>query len=109
MEKIVKKTFALAFGLLTSLAAHATTDLDRTVASIGVQGQTAYVSLSPAPSAACLYGLVYITDISTASGKALYATLLTSYTMGKSLGRIDYSQNVSGAPATQCVISLIQL
>lgn len=102
----MKKLIALAVSLLISFSASATTDRNETITSIGVQGQTAYLILSPAPSlTSCAYGLVYLDDLSTPAGKALYSTLLTAYSQGKALQRVDYAPSASGA----CVISLIEV
>ena len=101
----MKKLIILAVSLLLSFSASATTDTARTIISIGAQGQSAYLSLSPAPTGTCLYGNIYLDDLSTASGKALYSTLLTAYSLGKVLERVDYAPNAGGA----CVISLIQV
>jgi len=103
----MKKLITLAVSMLISFSASAlTTDTARTITSIGAQGQSAYLILTPAPSlASCAYGLVYLDDLSTAAGKALYSTLLTAYSQGKALERVDYAPNGAGV----CVISLIQV
>lgn len=106
----MKKLITLAVSLLISFSANATSDLNRSITSIGVQGVMAYLVLNPAPTnASCAYGLVYLngsSDLSTSSGKALYATLLSAYSQGKVLERVDYAPD---ATVGMCVISLIQV
>lgn len=101
----MKKLTLFVLCLLASFSANAATDYNRAITSIGAQNTIAYINLTPAPSTTCLYNLVYISDTSTSSGKALYATLLTAYAQGKPLQRVDYAVQPSG----QCWISLIQV
>lgn len=100
---------ALAVSLLISFSANATIDTNRAITSIGAQGsstvQLAYLVLTPAPSLASCGGFIYLDDLSTAAGKALYSTLLTAYSLGKALERVDYAPNAGGT----CVISAIQV
>ena len=103
-EQIMKKILALVLFLLASFSANAVTELNRAFTSVGVQGPLVYVVLNPAPTS-CLYGLVYIWDLSTAQGKAMLVTLLTAQVRQVPLQRIDYAQDTSGI----CIVSLIQI
>ena len=109
----MKKLITAAITLLVAFSAStvfAATDLNKTIVKIGTQSGLAYISLSPAltigPSGTCLYNLVYVADLSTASGKAMYATLLSAYSQGKPLSRVDYSNAGAG---TLCYVSLIEV
>ena len=102
--------FVLCF--LASFSASAVTETNKTIISIGVQDTAsggpplAYVVLSPPPARNCLYGILYIHDLSTAGGTALYAMLHRAYSLLKPFSRIDYDQDsISGV----CFISLVEV
>jgi len=83
--------------LLTSMTAQAITETDKSIASIGVGTSIDPLlgaNIKPAEplSSDCLYGLLYF-DINSASGKAMYSTLLMAVAGAKKLSRIDYFQN----------------
>ena len=111
MKKLMSITAALfvTFGSLSAYAL-AASDNNKTITRIGTQNGVAYVGLSPAltigPSGTCQFDIVYIADVGTPAGKAFYATLLTAYSQGKPLSRIDYSNSTSG---TFCYVSLIEV
>lgn len=94
-----------ALSLMLPVAAMAVTDVDRTITKVGAQNNVAYVTVTPATSTSCLYGVLYIADTSTASGKALYATLLTARSSDKPLTRVDYAVQGDGT----CNISLLEI
>jgi hypothetical protein len=111
----MKKVVTFAFFLLLSFSARAdVTEFNKTIANVGVQG-LAYVVISPplspppvAPatiSTPCLWGVVYLKDVSTPLGKAHYATVLTGYALGKPLARIDYVQDAGGT----CYATLVAI
>ena len=109
----MKKLFGLVFAALVGFSANSAfaanaVDTNKTIVKIGTQAGTAYLSLSPALTIAggCLFDLVYISDLSTPSGKAFYATLLTAYSQGKPLSRVDYANAASGQ---QCFITLVEV
>ena len=109
----MKKLIAAAITLLVAFSAStvfAATDLNKTIVKIGTQSGIAYISLSPAltigPSGTCLFNLLYVSDLSTAAGKAMYATLLSAYSQGKPLSRVDYTNSGAG---TVCFVSLIEV
>src|SRR5450759_3254613 len=111
MKKLITVAIALLAALSASTAfALTATDFNKTIVRIGTQSGAAYIALSPAltigASGTCLYDLVYVADLSTAAGKAFYATLLTAYSQGKPLSRVDYSNAGAG---TVCFISLIEV
>jgi hypothetical protein len=109
----MKKLIGVAFGLLVALSAStvfavSATDTNKTIVRIGTQVTQAYIELSPALTIAggCLFGLVYVANTSTAEGKAYYATLLTAYSQGKPLSRVDYANSASGG---QCFVTLLEI
>lgn len=113
----MKKVFAVTVAMLISLSASpvfaaftSATDTNKTLTRIGTQQGQAYITLSPqltiGPQLFCLGDLIYIPDLSTAINKAYYATLLTAYSQGKPLSRIDYYNVGSG---TQCFLTLIEV
>ena len=109
---------SLAFAALISLSANSAfdasaTDLNRTITKIGTQqagsAVFAYIFLSPSLSIAggCQGGdIVYISDLASAPGKSFYATLLTAYSQGKPLSRIDYGNTVTGG---LCIVTLLEV
>ena len=110
----MKKLIAVAISLIVTLAASSAfgaTDFNKTIVKIGAQGNVAYIQLSPAltigVAGTCQYDIIYEADITTASGKAYYATLLTAYSQGKPLSRVDYL-NV-GVPGTVCNLTLVEV
>ena len=111
----MKKLIAVVLCFLGSFSASAVTETNKTIVSMAVQDTAsggasgvaqAYVILSPAPTTDCLYGIVYIKDVSTAGGTALLSVLQRAYSLAKPLSRIDYSQDSTGG---QCFISLIEV
>ena len=112
----MKKLISIAVASLVSLSANnafaaSAVDTNRTIVKIGTQNGSAYIAVSPALSIAggCLFDIVYISgtsDLTTAAGKAYYATLLTAYSQGKPISRLDYANASSG---NQCFVSLIEV
>ena len=98
------------FGTHAFAAFTAATDTNKAITRIGTQIGTAYIALSPqltiGASQFCLGDLIYIPDLSTAVNKAYYATLLTAYSQGKPLSRVDYYNNGFN---TQCYLTLIEV
>ncbi|MET3650313.1 hypothetical protein [Dyella japonica] len=83
--------------LLTVSAAFATSDNNKTIQQVGVQyNGPGYVVFNEPLSVSCQYGLVYIPDVSTASGKAMLAVLLSAQAAGKPISRLDYTQAADG-------------
>ena len=110
----MKKLIAVVISFLVSLSASsvfAATDFNKTIVKIGAQNGVAYISVSPAltigASGTCAFDIIYVADISTPAGKSYFATLLTAYSQGKPLSRIDYF-NV-GAAGTICVLNLVEV
>ena len=109
----MKKLMSIAAVMLISLfgsqafAANAI-DNNRTIVKIGAQFGSAYIAFSPALSIAggCLFDIVYIQDLSTAAGKSYYATLLTAYSQGKPVARVDYANSTAGG---QCFMTLVEV
>ena len=109
----MNKLSSLAAALLLTLSAGTafagnTIDNNRTITKLGTQFGSAYIAFTPALSlpGGCLFDIVYIADLSTAAGKAYYATLLTAYSQGKPVSRVDYNNASSGG---QCFVTLIEV
>ena len=109
MKKLISIAAAMLISLFGSQAFAASgTDLNRTIVKIGAQFGSAYIAFSPALSivGGCLFDIVYIQDLSTAAGKSYYATLLTAYSQGKPVSRVDYSNSSTGG---QCFMTLVEV
>ena len=110
----MKKFISLVFAVLTVFSANSAfaasaTDLNKTITRLGAQSGFAYFVVSPALTIAggCSGGdIVYIADLSTAAGKSYYATLLTAYSQGKPISRVDYGNS---APGGLCLITLLEV
>ena len=112
----MNKMIVLALCLLASFPAGAVTETNKTVVSMGVQDTAssgggsgvsqAYVILSPALTANCVYGIAYIKDLSTPGGTALLSVMQKAYSLAKPLSRIDYDRD---GTTGQCFISLLEV
>jgi hypothetical protein len=101
MKKLSAVLFASALSLPISV--YAASDTNRTLTSVGVQGTFAYLTVTPAFSLSCLYGVAYV-DLSTSYGKYLYAQIISAYSAGLPTKRIDYT---NAGDNTRCNISLV--
>lgn len=109
MKKLISVAAALLISLLASPAFAANAiDNNKTIVKIGAQFGSAYIAFSPALTIAggCLFDIVYIADLSTAAGKSYYATLLTAYSQGKPISRVDYGNAGTGQ---QCFVTLVEV
>jgi len=106
----MKKLIAFVLCTLVSFSASAVTETNKTINAMGVQNaggnQIAYAYLSPAPEVHCLYGIIYIQDLSTPGGTALLSILQKAYSLSKPLSRIDYFQDSASGV---CYFSLIEV
>lgn len=98
-----------AFRLLPILAALsgpavATTELNKTIVHVGAQWNLGYVLFSVLPSAGCNYNNIYL-DTSTDAGKAQFTVLLSAYTSGRPISRIDYTKGTDGT----CTVDLVEM
>lgn len=91
--------------ILTGSIANAVTDYNRTITSIGSQGLNVYVTISPQSSTGCRYGVLYIRNIGAATGRSMYAAVLSGYASNKLLARVDYVVESDGS----CTVSLVQI
>lgn len=74
-----------------STQAMATDDTHRTIAAIGAQTTTsAYVRFNEGLSQPCIFGLVFLGDMSQPMPKAMLATLLSAKTDGSKVSVISY-------------------
>ncbi len=89
------------------MLAHATTEVNKTVKKLGVQGypqgNNYYVILNEPISLNCLYNTLYIAP----QHKDMFAHLLTVKATGLIISRIDISQ--PGGNGTQCTVDLVEL
>lgn len=110
MKKLISLVFAALISFSASSAfAVSATDLNRTIVKLGAQSGFAYIQVTPALSIAggCQGGdFVYVADLSTAAGKSYYATLLTAYSQGKPISRVDYANSAAGGV---CIMSLLEV
>lgn len=105
----MKKVLAGLILAVSGVSALATTELNKTIAGIGAQGNLAYIYVTPAPAGAsgCIAGApLYIRDTSTAAGKAQFAVLLSAYSADLPLKRVDFA--VDSSLGNNCTISLIE-
>ena len=76
---------------------------NKTIKTLGVQGQFYYVGFVEPLGQACLYNLVYI----AADYKGVYSHLLAAMLAGKHISRIDYNQLQGNG--TQCEAQLVEI
>ena len=92
---------------MLSTYALATTDSNKTVVALGVQGGSTYaVAYFTAAEGFSISscGYIYI-DVTNNFGKAAYADILMAKTTGRKLARIDYAQDGNGT----CYLSLVEV
>ena len=90
--------------LLTVSSAFAASDSNKTIQQVGVQNNGyGYVIFNEPLSVSCQFGLVYIQDVSTATGKAMLAVLLSAQAAGKQITRLDYTQAADGSCSASIV------
>lgn len=112
----MKRMIAIAIFLLVSFSAYGMSENNKTILQIGAQDYStsatvfgppkAYANLSPALQRGCLYGIIYVRDLSTTGGAALYAILRHAHAQSLPLSRIDYDQDFSSG---QCFFTLIEV
>jgi hypothetical protein len=95
---------AAFLGLMVATPSMAASDSNVTVTSVGSQGGTAYIQTSTTASNGCPFQTIYI-DVSTESGRAMFAIALTARASSRPIARIDYT----GGGSATCVATLIQL
>ncbi len=103
---LAARTTLLLLPVLGALSdpAAATTELNKSISHVGAQGPLGYVIFSVPPSAGCNWGNVYL-DITTDAGKAYFSVLLTAYTSGRPISRIDYTKGTDGT----CTAGLVEM
>ncbi|KAF0811399.1 hypothetical protein IGB42_04165 [Andreprevotia sp. IGB-42] len=81
-----------------------------TLLGVSVSGTQAFFNTTELPAGNaprnCLYGMYYV-DLSSASGRLIYTTLLAAQSSGRKLLRLDWA--LQGASPQMCYVSLIQL
>jgi len=91
-------------GLMITTPAMAASDSNVTITAVGAQGGTGYIKTSTTASNGCAFETIYI-DVSTESGRAMFAIALTARSSGRPIARIDYT----GGGGATCNATLIQL
>lgn len=102
----MKRLLLAAITALSCANVLAVTDTNRTITKIGVQGDDAYFTVSPATSVTCGYGVLYLKDTDNANTKVKVAAVMSAYSDQAPLTRIDYTV-VAGSPST-CHVSLVE-
>lgn len=100
---LFKIALAVGIGGILSMPASATSESNKIIAHLGAQGLVAYTIFTVPPIVSCAYDTLYV-DITTDSGKSYYAILLTAYSTGRVLSRVDYT-NTGGT----CYINLVEM
>lgn len=98
----MKKIYVALLSVFVSFNVLSLTDETRLITSIGSQNGKTYFTISPPASTTCLWNVLYV-DSSVLAGRLQYALLLSAYSVGKGLTRIDYTVNSSG----ECWVSLL--
>lgn len=88
MLRFILLAIAIFFG---STAALATSDLSRTITTIGSQGSQGFMNFSVVPSAGCLYDSIYF-DVTTAAGQS-YMSMALSARVAHLPVQVDYTKN----------------
>jgi hypothetical protein len=70
-------------------------DNNRTISSLGSQG-TGYVQFTGSLSQPCLFGLVYLPDLSQPGARGMFAILLAAQARGATVSA-SYTMDASGA------------
>lgn len=92
----------LSLGTLPNPAL-ATSEYNKIIAHVGLQSYNGYVNFTVTPIGGCSYGNIYF-NIETDVGKAYYSLLLTAFSQGKAISRVDYT-NIDGS----CMVDLIEM
>lgn len=86
-----------------AVPAQATSETNKTIAHVGVQGAQGYVTLTTAPSAGCTFANVYF-SLTSDAGKGYLSMLLSARAGGRAISRIDYTKAADGT----CTIDLLE-
>jgi hypothetical protein len=103
------RSFALVGIILMGMtfsAMAATDDYNKTIASAGVQAGGGYFKLVEPTSVNCLYGTIYITNLSADAGqRAMYATVLAAEAGSRKIVRVEYNVDSTGT----CTATLVEV
>lgn len=87
-------------------SAMAADDSNKTVANAGVQVGTGYFRLVEPTSVNCLYGVIYITNLSTDAGqRVMYATVLAAESGSRKIAHVSYDVDSAG----RCTATLVEI
>lgn len=104
--KLKSKAAIAFFSVLACTSAFATSESSKTIQQVGVQSNgPGYVIFNEPLTVGCSYTLVYLPDLSTSSGKAMLAALLSAQASGKGVSRIDYTQ-AADSTCTATIVSV---
>ena len=99
INKIIR-IFVCSTALLYSNNSNSDQQFNTYITSLGVQQTNAYLTTNQ--NSTCLYGVLYIVDLTV--GKFLYSQAIAAYTSNKPISRLDYTQD----PNTKfCNVTLI--
>ena len=103
------KRFLLILGGMTMMcvmtSAMAAEDYNKTLATAGVQAGTGYFSTVEQTSVSCLYGVIYIPNLSNDAGqRAMYATVLSAQSGSRKITHVSYDVDSTG----RCTASLVE-
>lgn len=103
-DRLISIALGLALAGISS-AALAVDDYNRTVNAAGVQSGTGYFSTVEQTSAGCLYGVIYIPNLSADAGqRTMYATVLSAQSGSRKITHVAYDVDSTG----RCTASLIE-
>jgi hypothetical protein len=104
--KILNHRIVLLLPLLamTPAPVGATSEYNKAISHVGAQGTNGYVIFAAPPTAGCNWGNVYL-NITTDSGRAYYALLLSAYASNRPISRIDYTRAADGT----CTVDLVEM
>jgi hypothetical protein len=94
---------AIIFCGLLGGPASAISEYNKAIAHVGAQSSNGYVTFTVPPAGSCSFGNIYL-NLTTDSGKAYYALLMTAYMGGRPVSRVDYT-NTAGT----CTIDLVEM
>lgn len=101
--RIGRLAVAIMSCVLLSGPASAISEYNKAIAHVGAQSSNGYVTFTVPPTGSCSFGNIYL-NLTTDSGKAYYALLMTAYAGGRPISRVDYT-NTAGT----CTIDLVEM
>lgn len=89
-----------------STLATAADDSNKTLQNTGVQSGTGYFKLVEPTSVNCLYGVIYVTNLSNDAGqRSMFATVLAAQASGLKISHVSYDVDTAG----RCTANLVEI